>query len=77
MRNLLIVSEAVTRSALQREESRGAHSRLDFPDADAEWGRLNSVVTLDGDAMRVGTSSLPEMPDLLREIIAARQKVAA
>jgi succinate dehydrogenase / fumarate reductase flavoprotein subunit len=77
LRNLLTVSEAVARSALQRQESRGAHSRLDFTQADPEWGKLNSVVTVDGDAMRVGTSPLPEMPEELREVIAARQQAAA
>jgi succinate dehydrogenase flavoprotein subunit len=77
LRNLLTVSEAVARSALQRRESRGAHSRLDFTQADPVWGKLNSVVTVDGDAMRVGTSPLPEMPEALREVIAARQKAAA
>ena len=77
LRNLLTVSEAIARSALQRRESRGAHSRLDFTQADVEWGKLNSVVTVDGDTMRVGTSPLPEMPEALREVIAARQKAAA
>jgi succinate dehydrogenase / fumarate reductase flavoprotein subunit len=77
LRNLLTVSEAVARSALQRRESRGAHSRLDYTQADPEWGKLNSVVTADGEAMRVSTSPLPEMPDVLREVIASRQKAAA
>jgi succinate dehydrogenase / fumarate reductase flavoprotein subunit len=77
LRNLLTVSEAIARSALQRRESRGAHSRLDYPQADPDWGKLNSVVTVDGEVMRVSTSPLPEMPDDLREIIASRQKAAA
>jgi succinate dehydrogenase / fumarate reductase flavoprotein subunit len=77
LRNLLTVSEAIARSALQRPESRGAHSRLDYTQADPDWGKLNSVVTVDGEVMRVSTSPLPEMPDVLREIIASRQKAAA
>ena len=43
--HLLTVSEAITRSARQRTESRGAHSRLDYPATDdASWGHVNSVV---------------------------------
>ena len=44
-----IVSEAIARSARQRRESRGAHSRIDFPEPDAKWARQNSVVRLAGD----------------------------
>jgi succinate dehydrogenase / fumarate reductase flavoprotein subunit len=78
LRNLLTVCEATTRSALQRQESRGAHSRLDYPEADAEWARKNSVVKRQDDEMSIGTSPLPEMPDEYRELIAARSaKVAA
>ena len=44
LRNLLTVSEAITRSARQRTESRGAHSRIDFPATDDDaWGHRNSV----------------------------------
>ena len=49
---MLIVSEAIARSARQREESRGAHSRIDFPDLDEEWGKKNSVVRLGTTAWR-------------------------
>jgi succinate dehydrogenase / fumarate reductase flavoprotein subunit len=69
LHNMIDVSEAITRSALQRTESRGAHSRLDYPSPDLKWGRLNNVVTRDGERMRVTTSRLPKIPDELREII--------
>jgi succinate dehydrogenase / fumarate reductase, flavoprotein subunit len=64
LRNLLVVSEAITRSALQRTESRGAHSRLDYPDTDqAGWGGRNGVVRRRPDgSMEVATTKLPEMP---------------
>jgi succinate dehydrogenase / fumarate reductase flavoprotein subunit len=70
LRNMLIVSEAIARSAKQRHESRGAHSRLDYPEPDESWANLNSVVRLAGDAMEVGTTPLPALPDELRQLIA-------
>jgi succinate dehydrogenase / fumarate reductase flavoprotein subunit len=70
LRNMLIVSEAIARSAKQRRESRGAHSRIDYPEPDETWASLNSVVRLDGDEMGVGTTPLPAMPDELRQLIA-------
>ena len=68
LRNLIDVSEAITRSARQRTESRGAHSRIDFPDTEASWGKLNSVVCRDGEAMRVTTASTHEIPEDLLAI---------
>ena len=69
LRSLIVIAEAVARSALQREESRGAHARLDFPDADAAWGKLNSVVTREGDEVRVASRSIAPMPDDLRRLV--------
>ncbi len=69
LRNMLICSEAVARSALQRTESRGAHARLDHPDLDPDWGARNSVVARDGDRMRVTATALPEVPGVLRSLI--------
>ena len=64
--NLLTVSEAVTRSALERKESRGAHFREDYPKKDPEAGRFNVVVRKDKDgSMKVERVALPEVrPDL-------------
>jgi succinate dehydrogenase / fumarate reductase flavoprotein subunit len=71
LRNLIDVSEAITRSARQRTESRGAHSRLDFPDTDAKWGSLNSVVCREADGMRVTTAPTPPIPEDLLELAKA------
>jgi succinate dehydrogenase / fumarate reductase flavoprotein subunit len=62
LRNLLNTSEAITRSALARQESRGAHTRLDHPKTDPEWGRINHVISKDGDQMKLRQSPLPQMP---------------
>jgi succinate dehydrogenase / fumarate reductase flavoprotein subunit len=71
VRNLITVAEAVTRSARQRTESRGAHSRLDFPATDdASWGNRNSVVRRGtGGGMEVATTPLPSLPDALRGLL--------
>lgn len=64
LKSMLTVSEALARCALAREESRGAHSRVDFPQSDdSEWGRLNSVVSASGDSMEVATRPVGEMPE--------------
>ena len=64
LKSMLTVSEALARCALEREESRGAHSRVDFPQSDdARWGRVNSVVSRKEDSMEVGTRSIGEMPE--------------
>jgi succinate dehydrogenase / fumarate reductase flavoprotein subunit len=68
--NMLDVSEAVTRAALLRKESRGAQFREDFPDKDPEWGRHNIVVSRAGDGgMAVEKRPLPPIPDELKQII--------
>jgi len=71
--NLLTVSEAITRSARQRTESRGAHSRLDFPDTDdAVWGHRNSVIAKGDDGrMSVHTAPVPDMDPELRTLLEA------
>jgi succinate dehydrogenase / fumarate reductase flavoprotein subunit len=70
LRNLLIVSEAIARSALGRQESRGAHSRLDYPAPDARWGARNSVVARDAEGrMTARTTPLPALPDELRPLL--------
>jgi len=70
LRNLLTVSEAVTRSALERKESRGAHFRDDYPDKDAASGKINLVVRRDRDgAMQVARRPIPELRADLRQIV--------
>ncbi len=69
LQNLLTVSEAVTRAALERRESRGAHTRVEFPDSDKAFGAVNVVVRRHGDRMTVVQEPIPPMPDPLRRIL--------
>ena len=68
LRNMLLISEVVTRCALQRQESRGAHARIDYPNLDPKFGGVNSSSTLDGEEVRVTQTPLPTMPDELRAL---------
>jgi succinate dehydrogenase / fumarate reductase flavoprotein subunit len=71
LRSMLAVSEAITRAALARRESRGAHFRDDHPDKDKELGKLNFVVRrAGGGAMEVVPRTIPELPAELARIIA-------
>jgi succinate dehydrogenase / fumarate reductase flavoprotein subunit len=67
--HMLLVSECIARSALERAESRGGHTRDDFPAADPEWAKVNLICTLDPDGRVVVTrQSLPQLPAELAEI---------
>jgi len=68
--NLLLVSEAITRSAIERRESRGGHYREDFPQKDADLGRV-SIVTRRGPngEMQVVPEQIPAMPAELKQIV--------
>ena len=70
LQNLLMVSEAITRAAVLRKESRGAQFREDFPDKDPEWGKYNIVIRRGSDGeMMVEKRALPPMPVELKNII--------
>jgi succinate dehydrogenase flavoprotein subunit len=68
--NLLTVSEAVTRSALERKESRGGHFREDFQDKSPEWATMNIAVRQQPDGtMKVEHIPLPPLPPELKQVI--------
>ncbi|HYK98219.1 MAG TPA: FAD-binding protein, partial [Candidatus Acidoferrales bacterium] len=69
LRTMLDVSEAVTRSALMREESRGGHTRDDFPKPDPAWAKKNVVTTLKDGRLDLRTEPLPEVPADLQALL--------
>ncbi|HET6625356.1 MAG TPA: fumarate reductase/succinate dehydrogenase flavoprotein subunit [Nocardioidaceae bacterium] len=66
--NMLIVSECIAKAALEREESRGGHTREDFPGPDPKWGEVNLVLTLPGETVELKHQPLPQMPDDLKTL---------
>jgi succinate dehydrogenase / fumarate reductase flavoprotein subunit len=70
LRSMVLISEAVTRSALARRESRGAHSRIDYPNFDDVWSKQNNVIVKRGDQMMLEQRPVSEMPAELKEILA-------
>jgi succinate dehydrogenase / fumarate reductase flavoprotein subunit len=71
LKSMLIVSEAVTYSALARAESRGAHSRIDFPKLDPLWEKKHNIIVKEAGAMKRRESPVEEIPGELQQILAA------
>jgi succinate dehydrogenase / fumarate reductase flavoprotein subunit len=69
LKSMLTVSEAVALSALERKESRGAHSRIDYPNYDDTWSRQNNVITREGDSMELKQRPTGEVPTDLKRIL--------
>jgi succinate dehydrogenase / fumarate reductase flavoprotein subunit len=71
LKNLLTVSEAITRAALERKESRGAQFREDCPNKDdLSFGKANTMISKAADgSMQIRLEPLPEMPDYLKQVI--------
>src|SRR4051794_22380587 len=70
LNNLLIISEAITRAALERKESRGAQFRDDYPTKDDKFSKVNTMISKNEQGeMAVRWEPLPEMPDYLKQVI--------
>jgi len=70
LKNLLLVSEAITRAALERKESRGAQFREDCPGKEEHFSKVNTIISKAPDgSMQIRLEPLPEMPDYLKEVI--------
>jgi succinate dehydrogenase / fumarate reductase flavoprotein subunit len=65
---LLTVSEACARAALERTESRGGHTREDYPKTDPEWGKVNLIVTEKDATIGISHKPLPQMPGDLAKL---------
>jgi succinate dehydrogenase / fumarate reductase, flavoprotein subunit len=65
LRNMLVVSECTAKAALEREESRGGHTREDFPKMSPEWRKINLVCALDGGEVVLERKPVPKMREEL------------
>ena len=66
--NMLLVAESTAKSAISREESRGGHTRDDFPGMSNEWRQVNHISSFDGQKVNVRKQALPPMPKELFEL---------
>jgi succinate dehydrogenase / fumarate reductase flavoprotein subunit len=69
LKNMLDISEAVTKSALERTESRGGHTREDYPETEKQWGTVNCVVRQNREGIRVAREPRSPMPAELEELL--------
>jgi|UniRef100_UPI00404A891B succinate dehydrogenase / fumarate reductase, flavoprotein subunit len=66
--NMLLVAESTAKSAISREESRGGHTRDDFPGMDSGWRQYNHIASFDGTQVSVRKQTLPFMPKELFDL---------
>ncbi len=70
LKSMLVVSEAVARSALARMESRGAHSRIDHPNLDSAWEKKHNIIVRESGGMNRREAPVEPMPEELKQILA-------
>ena len=66
--NMLLVAESTAKSALLREESRGGHTRDDFPTMNSTWRQVNNIASFDGEKVSIKKQALPEIPKELFDL---------
>jgi succinate dehydrogenase / fumarate reductase flavoprotein subunit len=66
--NMLLVAESTAKSALLREESRGGHTREDFPGMNPDWRQINQIASFDGDKVTIKSQTLPVIPKELFDL---------
>jgi succinate dehydrogenase / fumarate reductase flavoprotein subunit len=77
LESMLTIAQAVTRSALARRESRGAHSRIDYPKYDPVWEKQNNIISRQGATMELRQTPVNPMPEDLRALVADESVVGA
>jgi succinate dehydrogenase / fumarate reductase flavoprotein subunit len=66
LRNIVLIADCVAQAALERQESRGGHTRDDFPRMSSEWRKVNLICSLDGDGVTIRRQPMvPMREDLL------------
>ena len=66
--NMLLVAESTAKSALLREESRGGHTRDDFPGMNSTWRQVNHISSFDGTNVNIKAQPLPVIPKELFDL---------
>ena len=74
LQNMIVCARAIANAALLREETRGSHSRLDFPEPSEEWSRWNIAVSRDGDGMSVERRPAVVLDEFVPLVAARRSK---
>ena len=74
LRNIMLIADCVAQAALERQESRGGHTRDDFPGMSPEWRKVNLICSLDGD--RVTLKRQPMIP-MREDLLALFDRVGA
>ena len=67
--SMLTVAMVVTRAALERTETRGGHSRTDYPKTDPDWGKVNVVARKIHGELTLDRVPIPEMPAELKALL--------
>ena len=69
LNNMLDISECVAKAALERKESRGAHTREDHPGSEDEWGKKNLIAKQEGEEIKIVEQALTDVPAELKELL--------